>query len=264
MGVLIDVCGFSPARVAEILKEKARSGDSVAAVVSRMGLVSSRQLARLIAQYFELPLVDPTFDPSVALDLLWEPIDFVLDRGLIPVYIDEDALVVVGDCVPVRETVCELEELFGRDVKLKVCDSESLAESLRKLRSELQEIKELGPADCSYDKERFLRFCRVGWAATVAERFAGGIVRYQYAPGSELAPPVLTKTIEGLHESEPLEMVELLVGKSMSCEVTSDLVLRELTAGLLTGIRHFEGELKEAIFELRLAQLIIDEEGPVE
>jgi len=234
MGVLIDVCGFSPARVAEILKEKARSGDSVAAVVSRMGLVSSRQLARLIAQYFELPLVDPTFDPSVALDLLWEPIDFVLDRGLIPVYIDEDALVVVGDCVPVRETVCELEELFGRDVKLKVCDSESLAESLRKLRGELQEIKELGPADCGYDKERFLRFCRVGWAATVAERFAGGIVRYQ------------------------------LVGKSMSCEVTSDLVLRELTAGLLTGIRHFEGELKEAIFELRLAQLIIDEEGPVE
>ncbi len=113
MGMLIDACGLSPTQVSAILGEKERTTDSVATVVTRMGFVSSPRLANLIAQYFELPLVEPTFDPSVALELLWEPIDFVVERNLIPIYIDEDALVVVGDCVPPDDVVRELEDLFG-------------------------------------------------------------------------------------------------------------------------------------------------------
>lgn len=264
MGALIDACGLTPAQVAAILKEKERTDDPVVTVVTRMGLVSSHRLARLISQYFELPLVAPTFDPSVALELLWEPIDFVLERNLIPIYIDQDTLVVVGDCVPEPEVVRELEDLFGLDVSLRICDSESLAEALRKLRADLAEIKALGPADCGYDKERFLRFCRAGWSATVAEHFAGGVVRYHYSPASGSSPAILTKTIESLHESEPQEMVDLLVGKSMSCEVTPEMDLRELVSGFLASIRLFKGDLKEAIFELRLAQLILDEDRSAE
>lgn len=260
MGALIDACGLTPAQVSGILREKEQTTDSVATVVTRMGLVSSHRLARLIAQYFELPLVTPTFDPSVALELLWEPIDFVLERNLIPIYIDRDSLVVVGDCVPGREVIRELEDLFGLDVSLRICDSESLAQALGKLRADLAEIKTLGPADCGYDKERFLRFCRVGWSATVSEHFAGGVVRYHYSLASGTSGAVLTKTIESLHESEPREMVDLLVGKSMSCEVTPEMDVRELISGFLASIRLFEGDLKEAIFELRLAQLILDED----
>jgi hypothetical protein len=264
MGVLIDTCGLSPEQVSDILKEKERSTDSIATVVTRMGLVSSHRLANLIAQYFELPLVAPTFDPSVALELLWEPIDFILDRNLIPIYIDGESLVVVGDCVPPPDIRRELEELFGLDVSLRICDSESLVAALRKLRADLSNIKELGPADCDHDKERFLRFCRAGWSATVAERFAGGVVRYQYAPETATGGPIVSKTIDLLHESEPPEMVELLVGKSMSCEVTPEMDLRELVGGFLSCIQHFQGELKEAIFELRLAQLILDDDSSAE
>ena len=261
MGMLIDACGLSPAQVSQILAEKERATDSIVTVVTRMGLASGHRLANLIAQYYELPLVSPTFDPSVALELLWEPIDFVLDRNLVPTYIDGESLVVVGDCVPPREVLRELEELFGLDVSLRICDSDSLAEALRKLRADLAEIKGLGPAECGSDKERFLRFCRARWSATMSEQFAGGIVRYHYSPATDSAPPVLTKTVESLHESEPPEMVDLLVGKSMSCEITGDLELRELVSGFLTSIRHFQGELKEAIFELRLAQLILDDDS---
>jgi len=260
MGMLIDTCGLSPSQVSGILGEKERTTDSVATVVTRMGLVSSPRLANLIAQYFELPLVEPTFDPSVALELLWEPIDFVVERNLIPIYIDEDALVVVGDCVPPDHVVRELEDLFGLDVSLRICDSDALADALRKLRSDLAEIRRLGPADCGHDKERFLRFCRAGWSATVAERFAGGVVRYHYSPGGADSGAVLTKTVESLHEGEPPEMVDLLVGKSMSCPVTPEADLRELVAGFLSCIHDFQGELKEAIFELRLAQLILDDD----
>jgi len=261
MGLLIDACGLSPEQVSHILREKERSTDSVATVVTRMGLVSSHRLANLIAQYFELPLVAPTFDPAVALELLWEPIDFVLDRTLNPIYLDGETLVVVGDCVPPPQLRRELEELFGLDVSLRICDSDSLAEALRKLRADLAEIRALGPADCDYDKERFLRFCRAGWSATVAERFAGGVVRYRYSPETAASSSTLTKTIESLHQSEPPEMVELLVGKSMSCQLTPEIDLRELVAGFLASIRHFQGELKEAIFELRLAQLILDDDS---
>ncbi len=260
MGMLIDACGLSPAQVSHILTEKEGSTDSVATVVTRLGLVSSRRLALLIAQYYELPLVSPTFDPSVALELLWEPIDFVLERNLVPVYIDGESLVVVGDCVPSQEVLRELEELFGLDVSLRICDSESLAEALAKLKGDLAEIQALGPADCGYDKDRFLRFCRAGWPATMTERFAGGVVRYSYSPASERSLPVLSKTIESLHESEPPEMLQLLMRKSMSCQVTPDLDLRDLVASFLSSIRHFQGELKEAIFELRLAQLIVDDD----
>jgi len=264
MGMLIDACGLTASQVSDILREKERSTDSVATVVTRMGLVSSPRLASLIAQYYELPLVAPTFDPSVALELLWEPIDAVLERNLIPIYIDEDTLVVVGDCVPGQEVVRELEDLFGLDVGLRICDSDSLAEALGKLRSDLAEIKALGPTDCGHDKGRFLRFCRVGWSATVVERFAGGLVRYHYSPATDTATAILTKTVESLHQSEPTEMVELLVDKSMSCEVTPEMDLRELVSGFLAGIRYFQGELKEAIFELRLAQLILGEEPSAE
>jgi|GEM_PF-2019107 len=264
MGMLIDVCGLTPAQISEILREKERTTESVATVVTSMGLVSSQRLASLMAQYFELPLVEPTFDPSVALELLWEPIDFVLERNLIPIYIDEEALVVVGDCVPAEYVIRELEDLFGLDVSLRICDSESLGEALRKLRADLAEIKALGPADCGYDKERFLRFCRAGWLATVAETFAGGVVRYHHSPASAAGTPVLTKTVESLHQGEPPEMVELLVGKSMSCQVTPEMDMRELVSGLLSGIHHFQGDLKEAIFELRLAQLILEEEPSAE
>lgn len=278
MGMLIDACGLTPSQISQILREKERTTDSVATVVTRMGLLSSQRLASLMAQYFELPLVEPTFDPSVALELLWEPIDFVLERNLIPIYIDEEVLAVVGDCVPADYVVRELEDLFGLDVSLRICDSDSLVEALRKLRADLAEIKALGPADCGHDKERFLRFCRAGWSATVAEGFAGGVVRYLHSPAGVPRPagdglslsktatsgPVLTKTVESLHQGEPPEMVELLVGKSMSCQVTPEMDMRELVSGFLSGIHYFQGDLKEAIFELRLAQLILDEEPSAE
>ncbi len=260
MGMLIDACGLTPAQISQILREKERTTDSVATVVTRMGLLSSQRLASLMAQYFELPLVEPTFDPSVALELLWEPIDFVLERNLIPIYIDEEVLAVVGDCVPADYVVRELEDLFGLDVSLRICDSDSLVEALRKLQADLAEIKALGPADCGHDKERFLRFCRAGWSATVAEGFAGGVVRYLHSPATATSGPVLTKTVESLHQGEPPEMVELLVGKSMSCQLTPEMDMRELTSGFLSGIHYFQGDLKEAIFELRLAQLILDDD----
>ena len=281
MGMLIDTIRLTAEQASQVRRAKEATGESVAAAVTRLGFVTSARLAGLIAQYHELPLVAPTFNPSVALDLLWEPIDFVLERNLVPVSLDKESLAVVGDCVPSRETVRELEELFGLDVRLRICDSDALAAALRKLRAHLTDIRALGPADCGYDKARFLRFCRAGWRATVVERFAGGLVRYHYTPaaGPSASPglgqpglpneapagqdkpslPVLTKTVESLHESEPAEMVELLVGKSMSCTVTPEMDLRELTAGFLASVRSFQGELKEAIFELRLAQLILDD-----
>jgi hypothetical protein len=85
------------------------------------------------------------------------------------------------------------------------------------------------------------------------------VVRYHYVPATATSLAVLTKTVESLHESEPAEMVELLVGKSMSCTVTPEMDLRELTTGFLSGVRFFQGALKEAIFELRLAQLVLDD-----
>ena len=266
MGMLIDVCGLSPAQITEILEEKARTTDSVATVVTRRGLVSAARLANLIAQYFELPLVEPTFDPSLALEPAEEPIDFILERNLVPTSIDDSDLVVVGDCVPSPEVLGELEELFQREVRLRICDSNALAKALARLRTEVAEVKALGPANCGQNKERFLRFSRAGWSATVTERFAGGMVRYHYSPAlasstGRPAAAILTKTVESLHESEPREMVELLVGKSMSCAVSEEVDLRELVAGLLSGIRHFQGELKEAIFELRLAQLILEDDS---
>jgi hypothetical protein len=259
MGMLIDVRGLTAEQVSQVLEEKEGTGEPVSAVVVRLGFIGSARLASLIAQYHELPLVAPNFDPSVALDLLWEPIDFILERNLVPVSLDKESLVVVGDSIPTRETVRELEELFGLDVRLRICDSEALTSALGKLRAHLSDIRALGPADCGYDKPRFLRFCRTSWRATVLERFAGGLVRYHYTPATGTSLAVLTKTVESLHESEPPEMVELLVGKSMSAAVTPDMDLRELTAGFLANVRAFQGELKEAIFELRLAQLILDE-----
>jgi small subunit ribosomal protein S5 len=97
MGMLIDVCGLTPEQVSRVLRAKEETGDSVSLVITRLGFLMATRLASLIAQYYEVPLVAPNFNPSVALDLLWEPIDFILQRNLIPISLDKESLVVVGD-----------------------------------------------------------------------------------------------------------------------------------------------------------------------
>lgn len=65
---------------------------------------------------------------------------------------------------------------------------------------------------------------------------------------------MLTKEIVDFSEDEPEVIVNLFKGKTMSCSYEKNFLDREWLS-LLGGIENCQGELKELIYEVRLAQL---------
>lgn len=68
---------------------------------------------------------------------------------------------------------------------------------------------------------------------------------------------ILTKTIEEFSEAEPEEVTTFFKDKEMACPYTKTAFDASWIEGLSFGIEQCEGQLKDAILELRLAQLIV-------
>ena len=64
----------------------------------------------------------------------------------------------------------------------------------------------------------------------------------------------LIKTIESFDKAEPEEIISLFKGKEMSCSYEKNDFNEEIINGLVGGIEDCSGDLKDAIYELRIAQ----------
>ena len=87
---------------------------------------------------------------------------------------------------------------------------------------------------------------------TFEQDFAGSTVLYT------TKDCVLTKEITEFSGDEPIEIVELFKGKKMQCYYEKDNFNELLIEDLTSGIEDCEGELKDAIYELRIAQLALE------
>jgi hypothetical protein len=107
---------------------------------------------------------------------------------------------------------------------------------------------ERGMADCGEDKDCFIALSNECGKGTVKEVFGGSIVRYT------TKNCVLEKRIESFDTAEPEEIKQLFRNKNMRCRYEEGSYNAELVDSLLGGIGDCEGELRDIIFEMRIAQ----------
>ncbi len=102
--------------------------------------------------------------------------------------------------------------------------------------------------DCGYDKQCFISSVGDCGKATLLEDMQGSTIKYY------TRDCVLKKKIDEFSQSEPEDVVAFLEGRTMSCPYQQGNFNEELINGILGGIENCDGELKEAIYELRIAQ----------
>lgn len=107
-------------------------------------------------------------------------------------------------------------------------------------------------ADCGFDKSCFAERADNCKASVVKEDLYGSTILYESSKDC-----VLTKTIEELDISEPFEVKLLFEGKEMECPYSKEQYNPDWSADLVGGIDNCEGELKEAIYNLRIAQIAL-------
>jgi hypothetical protein len=104
--------------------------------------------------------------------------------------------------------------------------------------------------DCGNDKSCFIINANECKSAVLREDIAAGTTVKYSAKAC-----VLSKSIETFSIAEPEEVVSFFQGKQMTCAYTQNNFDSTLLDGLSTGMENCEGDLKDAITELRLAQL---------
>jgi len=255
LGMLVDKCNADRERIAEVLKLEGLDGRTLVARAVEMRMVEEGRLARLISQYWELPLVDISFPYRRFLVHFSRPIDDLLAHDLLPLEFHPDELTVVSYYIPAKETVRQIERARGVPVRLYVSAVSPVKEALVRLREEVRRFQAAEPADCGTDKELFYDVTADGSAAVLREAFADGTILIEFDKSRRL-----TKTVESLDPTEPQAVADLLLGKSMSRTVAPGEDLRPLVDDFSDTVALFEGELAEAILKLRVAPMMFDSE----
>lgn len=74
---------------------------------------------------------------------------------------------------------------------------------------------------------------------------------------------VLTKKVSSFASTETEEVIELFSGKEMNCPYEKGNFPTEWMEGIASGMEDCQGELKETIYEVQLAQYVLEEEDIV-
>ncbi len=255
LGMLVDKCNADRECIAEVLKLKGLDGRTLAARAVEMKMVDEGRLARLISQYWELPLVDISFPYRRFLVHFSRSIDDLLAHDLLPLEFHPDELTVVSYYIPSSETVREIETVRGVRLRLYISAVSPVKEALLRLRGEVGRFQAAEPVDCGTDKELFYEVTADSSPAVVRERFPGGTILIEFDKSRRL-----TKTVESLDSTEPPAVATLLLGKSMSRAVAPGEDIHRLVDDFVETVGLFEGELSEAILKLRVAQMMFDSE----
>ena len=256
MQILIDKFGVAPEQVTSLLAtERSHGGDLVTQAV-RMNLADGRRLCHLLCQYWERPFFDVSFPYRRFLSHARRPLGEFLEHDLLPLDFGSEAVAVVACYVPDEELVQRLSKRMGRPILLLLGEAEKVSEALKLLRDRIRRLENAETRDCGTDKKHFVELTGMGWPAMVRETFAGGVIRVEYDNAG-----TLTKTLESLDPSEPQQLVDYLVGKSMTRQVQSGDDMGELVNSFVQSIVLFEGELKEAILRLRMAPMLLEDQG---
>jgi len=253
LGMLVDKCRADRACLAGLLKLKGLDGRTLVQRAVEMGLVDENRLARLISQYWELPLVDVSFPYRHFLVHFARPVDDLLERDLLPLELAPGELTVVSYYLPSPETVRAIEAARSARLKFYVAPLRPVKEALLRLAEEVKRFRDAKPVDCGSDKELFYKVTADGWPALVRERVVSGDVLIEFDRSRRI-----TKTVERLDPLEPQAVVELLLGKSMSAVAAGPDDIRRLTHDFVETVGFFDGELAEAILKLRVAQMMFD------
>ncbi len=267
LGMLVDKCNADRECLAKLVGLKDLHGRLLVERVVEMKLVSEKRLARLISQYWELPLVNVAFPYRHFLAHVGRPIRDLLEHDLLPLDLGADEFTVVGYYVPSEETVEALENARNARLKLYIAEMSPVKEALLRLVDEaakfeaaqssapapLREAESVEGVDCGEDKALFYHVAGDGRPALVRERFAGGTVLIRFDRDR-----LLTKTMESLDPSEPDAVRKLLLGKSMSAIVPPGADLAKLVGDFRDSVGQFEGDLADAILKLRVAQMMFE------
>ena len=258
LGMLVDKCNADRECLAKLVGLENLHGRMLVERVLEMKLVDEKRLARLISQYWELPLVDVSFPYRRFLVHFSRPIQDLLEHELLPVEFRDDELTVVSYYVPNEDVVRAVEEARGMRLRPYISALSPVKEALLRLREEVRRFRATEPVDCGTDKELFYKAASEGRPAVLRERFQGGVILIEFSRDRRL-----TKTVESLDPSEPSPMQEFLLGKSMSATVPVGGDLRRFVGDFRDSVSLFEGELAEAILKLRVAQMMFEsEENP--
>lgn len=108
-----------------------------------------------------------------------------------------------------------------------------------------------GITDCGFNKDCFLKLANECSDAVYHQDEAGSVVRYEVT-GCELAV-----SFEKFADDEPEEINTLIGNKKMSCAYARRAFDTSWIDGFLAPVRFCEGELKDTLFALRVAQLTL-------
>jgi hypothetical protein len=253
--MLIDKCTAGREDVAELLKTEPLDGRTLVQRAIDEKLVPGGRLARLISQYWELPLVDVAFPYRRFLVHFSRPIDDLLACDLLPLEFAPGELTVVSYYIPDEQTLRAIEQTRLVRVQLYIAAYRSVQEALLRLRDEVRRFHAAEPVDCGTDKDLFCEVTDEGLPALVREHFAGGTIVIEFDKARRLS-----KTVESLDPSEPEAVSALLLGKQMVTTVSPEEDLRRLVGDFVETVGRFDGELSEAILKLRVAQMMLDPE----
>lgn len=109
-------------------------------------------------------------------------------------------------------------------------------------------LHQVGYKDCGYDRECFIKAANKCQEATLRQNNAG-IIRF------DTANCALKKTIETFAPDEVNSVKLLFQGKTMSCKYDKGTFDEELLDGIAGGLGLCTGELSDAVYALRLAQV---------
>jgi len=104
--------------------------------------------------------------------------------------------------------------------------------------------------DCGFNKNCFIRLADNCEPALYHQEEVGSLVRYEIT-GCQLAV-----SFEKFAETEPEEMRTLFGNKRMSCPFTKGRFDANWLTQFVAPVRYCSGDLKEAIFAIRAAQLV--------
>jgi len=108
-----------------------------------------------------------------------------------------------------------------------------------------------GIADCGFNKECLFEFANDCRDAVYHQDEDGTIIRY------EISECNLIISFEKFAPDEPDTIIALLADKSMACTYEKNDFSLDWTESFISGIEFCEGELKNALFSLRVAQLAL-------
>lgn len=256
MRILIDKFGLTPDQVKTLLSAKRSHGGHLVYNAVSMKLADGRRLCHLLCQYWEKPFFDLSFPYRRFLAHARRPVTGLLEHDLLPLDFGSENVVLVACYVPEEKLLAEISQKLGKPILLLLAEAEKVAEALDQMHERIRRLETAGMRDCGIDKKHFVELAGAGWPALVHETFAGGIIRVEFDNTGNL-----TKTLESLDPSEPRQLVDYLVGKSMAHHVQGEDDIGELVNSFVQSIAHFEGELKEAILRLRMAPMLLEDHG---